>query len=97
MCIDSVVPETFRLTFHPSVLSRRKESRKRNLTIHLPAAVPLTPSLRLVVNDSSYLTLQDIFDDHCKRHNMLRDVPMLHFIDQFRKIYYPTQVRSRRL
>ncbi|KAJ9105954.1 hypothetical protein QFC19_003288 [Naganishia cerealis] len=48
-------------------------------------------SLRLVVNDSSYLTLQDVFDDHCKRHNMLRDVPMLHFIDQFRKIYYPTQ------
>lgn len=39
--------------------------------------------------------MQDIFDDHCKRHNILRDVPMLHFIDQFRQIYYPTQVSRR--
>ncbi len=73
-----------------SVLQKRKESRKRNLSIHLPAAIPLTPSLRLVAVDNSYLTLQDVFDEHCREKKMLRDKPMLSFIDKFRQVYQPS-------
>lgn len=82
-----------------SVLQKRKESRKRNLSIHLPAAIPLTPSLRLVAVDNSYLTLQDVFDEHCRERKMLRDKPMLSFIDKFRQVYQPSghgiEVRAR--
>jgi transformation/transcription domain-associated protein len=79
-----------------TVLQKRKESRKRNLSIHLPAAIPLAPALRLVTNDSSYLTLQDVFDDHCRRMDMWRDKPMLEFIDKWRQIYVPTNVSNDR-
>jgi len=60
-----------------AVLSRRKESRKRNLTFHLPVAVPLTPSLRLLENDSSYVTLQDIYDQHCQSIGISREEPIV--------------------
>jgi transformation/transcription domain-associated protein len=72
------------------VLQKRKESRKRNLSIHLPAAIPLTPTLRLVAIDNTYLTLQDVFDEHCREKKMLRDKPMLSFIDKFRQLYHPS-------
>lgn len=62
------------------------------MCIHLPAAIPLAPALRLVTNDSTYLTLQDVFDDHCKRMDMPREKPVLEFVDKFRQIYYPTNV-----
>lgn len=77
-----------------SVLQRRKESRKRHLCIHLPAAIPLAPTLRLVTNDASYRSLQDVLDDHCKSMGMSRDKPVLEFIDKFRQLYFPTDVSA---
>jgi transformation/transcription domain-associated protein len=75
-----------------TVLQKRKESRKRNLSIHLPAAIPLTPTLRLVTSDNSYVSLQDVFDEHCRRMDMGRDKPTLEFIDKWRQIYVPSEV-----
>jgi transformation/transcription domain-associated protein len=75
-----------------TVLQKRKESRKRNLSIHLPGAVPLTPTLRLVTSDNSYVSLQDVFDEHCRRMDMCRDKPTLEFIDKWRQIYVPSEV-----
>jgi len=75
-----------------TVLQKRKESRKRNLSIHLPGAVPLTPTLRLVTSDNSYISLQDVFDEHCRRMDMFRDKPMLEFIAKWRQIYVPSDV-----
>jgi len=60
-----------------SVLARRKESRKRILTFHIPIAVPMTPSLRLLENDSSYVTLQDIYDQHCQTVGISREEPII--------------------
>lgn len=73
------------------VLSRRKESRKRNLSFHLPAAIPFSPSLRLVENDSTYLTFQDIYDQHCKDVDICREDPMLAFADKLRTVYDPAK------
>lgn len=75
-----------------SVLQRRTESRKRNLSLFVPATVPMSPQLRLVANDSSYITLQDIFDQHGREHGWLRDQPILDFVDKFRQLYVPTAV-----
>ncbi|KAI9001012.1 atypical/PIKK/TRRAP protein kinase [Trametes punicea] len=60
-----------------NTLSRKKESRKRNLHFHLPAAVSCAPNLRLLQNDSSYITLGDIYDQHCEDSGMAREEPVM--------------------
>ncbi|KAI0352960.1 atypical/PIKK/TRRAP protein kinase [Trametes cingulata] len=58
-------------------LTRKKETRKRNLHFHLPAAVSCAPNLRLLQNDASYVTLGDIYDQHCEEIGMAREEPIL--------------------
>lgn len=65
-----------RLADKTSVLSRRGESRKRNLSFHLPAAVPLAPHIRIVQDDSSYISLQGIYEDYCARTGQHKDDPL---------------------
>ena len=60
-----------------STLNRKKESRKRNLHFHLPAAVSCAPNLRLLQNDTSYISLGDIYDQHCEDSGMAREEPVL--------------------
>ncbi|KAA8905830.1 FAT domain-containing protein [Sphaerosporella brunnea] len=59
------------------VLSRRKETRRRNLNFHLPLMVPLAPHLRLVQDDASYISLQGIFEDHCRQIGINKDDPIV--------------------
>lgn len=72
------------------VLTRRKESRKRNLNFHLPVAVPLNPTLRLLANDSSYVTMQHIYDEHCDTMRIAREDPQLAFAEKFENVYSPS-------
>lgn len=58
-------------------LARKKESRKRNLSFHIPAAISCSPNLRLLQNDSSYVTLGDIYDRHCEETGITREDPIL--------------------
>lgn len=58
-------------------LARKKESRKRNLDFHIPAAISCSPNLRLLQNDSSYVTLGDIYDRHCEETGITREDPIL--------------------
>jgi len=60
-----------------SVLSRRKESRRRNLGFHLPVMVPLAPHIRIVEDDASYISLQGIYEDFCRRTGMSKDEPLV--------------------
>ncbi|KDQ21071.1 hypothetical protein BOTBODRAFT_142417 [Botryobasidium botryosum FD-172 SS1] len=69
-----------------SVLSRRKESRKRNLAFYLPPAIPLSPQLRLLENDLSFVTLQDIHDQHCSDMGISKEEPITMFADKMRTI-----------
>ncbi|KAM3082938.1 transcription-associated protein 1 [Clarireedia jacksonii] len=57
-------------------LSKRKESRRRNLNFHLPLMIPLAPHIRMVQDDATYVSLQSIYDDHCRRNGMLKDEPV---------------------
>lgn len=59
------------------VLARKKESRRRNLNFHLPLMIPLAPHLRLVQDDSSYISLQGIFEDHCRQIKINKDDPVV--------------------
>ena len=68
------------------VLSKRKESRRRNLNFYLPLMVPLAPSLRLVQDDASYISLQGVFEDHCRRNGANKDDPVLFTMDKMRAL-----------
>jgi hypothetical protein len=79
---------------HSSVLDRRKETRKRNLNFHLPAAISFSNTLRLLENDSSYVTLQDMLDQHCKDKGIHRDDPQLHFLDKLKVLRNPEGTKA---
>ena len=72
--------------FFNCVLAKRKESRRRNLYFHLPLLVSLAPHIRLVQDDSSHITLQGIFEDHCRQTGMNKDEPILFTIEKLRSI-----------
>jgi transformation/transcription domain-associated protein len=76
-------------TLTSSVLKKRKESRRRNLQFHLPTSISLAPQLRLVQNDSSYISLQDIYDDFCNANGMTREDALLTFNDRLKVLHDP--------
>ena len=67
------------------VLAKRKESRRRNLNFTLPIMVALAPSIRLIADDVSYISLQAIYEDYCRRTGVKKDAPLLFTLDHLRK------------
>ena len=67
-------------------LSKRKESRRRNLQFFLPLMIPLSPSVRLVQDDASYVTLQGIYEDYCRRSGLAKDDPLLFTMEKLRAL-----------
>lgn len=58
-------------------LARKKETRKRNLSFYLPAAIPCSPALRLLESDPSGVFLSDIFEQHCEKTGISKEEPVL--------------------
>ncbi|TKX26698.1 transcription-associated protein [Elsinoe australis] len=67
-----------------SILAKKKESRRRNLQFHLAIIVPLSPSFRMVQDDASYISLQGIYEDYCRRNGINKDEPILFQIEKMR-------------
>ena len=67
-------------------LSKRKESRRRNLNFHLPLMIPLAPHIRMVQDDATYITLQGIYEDHCRKSGMSKDDPVLFTMEKLRAL-----------
>ncbi|KAK5663129.1 hypothetical protein OQA88_6546 [Cercophora sp. LCS_1] len=65
-------------------LSSKKESRRRDLQFTLPLIVPLAPHIRIVQDDSSSITLQGVYEDHCRRNGMGKDEPVLFTMEKLR-------------
>lgn len=67
-------------------LSRKKESRRRDIQFTLPLMVPLAPHIRIVQEDTSYITLQGVYEDHCRRMGMSKDEPVLFTMEKLRGV-----------
>ncbi|GAO18530.1 hypothetical protein UVI_02054720 [Ustilaginoidea virens] len=67
-------------------LSRKKESRRRDLQFTLPLMVPLAPHIRIVQEDTSYVTLQAVYEDHCRRMGLSKDEPVLFTLEKLRGV-----------
>lgn len=72
--------------FLNDVLAKRKESRRRQIQFMLPAIVPMTPSVRMVQDDPSYVTLQGIYENYCRRKRISKDEPVLFTITKLRDL-----------
>ncbi|TPX61909.1 hypothetical protein PhCBS80983_g00781 [Powellomyces hirtus] len=70
-----------------SVLERRNETRRRNISFHLPIVVPLAPSVRLVEDDPSYITLQEVWEQYCAGRGQHKDISIMYSIDRMRDVY----------
>ena len=78
-------------------LSRKKESRRRDLQFTLPLMVPLAPHIRIVQEDTSYVTLQAVYEDHCRRMSFSKDEPVLFTLEKLRGVLESkSQVRKNR-
>ncbi|KAL4938978.1 hypothetical protein BDV06DRAFT_44315 [Aspergillus oleicola] len=76
------------------VLGKRKESRRRNLNFHLPLMVPLAPHIRLVRDDPSYISMQGIYEDYCRRVGFNKDDPVLFTMEKMRALAETKQNRT---
>ncbi|KAI9726073.1 MAG: hypothetical protein M1828_002081 [Chrysothrix sp. TS-e1954] len=74
------------LRFFNDILAKRKETRRRKIQFTLPVIVPLTPAVRMVSDDSSYVTLQSIFDDHCRKKRLPKDEAVLFIVEKLREL-----------
>ncbi|GAA5822515.1 hypothetical protein JCM11251_006364 [Rhodosporidiobolus azoricus] len=68
-------------------LSNRKESRKRNLQFTIPVVVPLSPSVRIVENDASIATLQEVLEQHCDSLGLRKEDPILAVTERIRTLH----------
>ncbi|GAA5937574.1 hypothetical protein JCM10213_008398 [Rhodosporidiobolus nylandii] len=68
-------------------LSNRKESRKRNLQFTIPVVVPLSPSVRIVENDASIATMQDVLEQHCETLGLRKEDPVLAVTERIRTLH----------
>ncbi|KAI2643463.1 FAT domain-containing protein [Xylaria nigripes] len=70
-------------------LAKKKESRRRDLQFTVPLMIPLAPHIRIVQEDTSYITLQGIYEDHCRRNGMQKDEPVMFTMEKLRGLIEP--------
>lgn len=59
-----------------STLSRKKESQKRHLRFHVPVAIPVQSTMRLIQSDSSYVSMMEIYEQFCAEKGIAREDPL---------------------
>ncbi|GAB1218167.1 hypothetical protein ATERTT37_007420 [Aspergillus terreus] len=76
------------------ILAKRKESRRRNLYFHLPLMIPLAPHIRLVRDDTSYMSMHGIYEDYCRRVGFNRDDPLIFTMEKLKALAETKQNRT---
>ncbi|GAA5983547.1 hypothetical protein JCM5350_000270 [Sporobolomyces pararoseus] len=76
-------------------LASRKESRKRNLQFNVPAIVPFSAGVRIIENDDSITSLQDVYEQHCRSIGISREDPILAFTERMQALYRQSPTPDR--
>lgn len=82
---EESVFQLFRI-FNDSI-SRKVEARRRNIQFTLPIAVPLSPHIRIVNDDTRDISLQKVYEDFCKKNDKSRDEPFIYTVEKLRAAY----------
>lgn len=70
-------------------LTQKVETRRRNITFTLPVAVPLSPHIRILVDDSRYTSMLSIYEQYCNNKGQNRDEPLAYNIQKLRAAFDP--------
>ncbi|PKI83589.1 transcription-associated protein 1 [Malassezia vespertilionis] len=70
-----------------TVLERKIQTRKRGLAFNVPTAVPISPQLRLLNYDESFVSMQDIYERHCKEIGLGKDDPIVAWVEKMRSTW----------
>ncbi|KAK6458258.1 uncharacterized protein RJT20DRAFT_126237 [Scheffersomyces xylosifermentans] len=68
-------------------ISRKVETRRRNIQFTLPTAVPLSPHIRIISDDARDVTMQKVYEDYCRRNGKSRDEPFVYTIEKLRAAF----------
>ncbi|KAL6454047.1 TRA1 Transcription-associated protein 1 [Candida maltosa Xu316] len=82
---EESVFQLFRI-FNDSI-SRKVETRRRNIQFTLPISVPLSPHIRIVNDDVRDISLQKVYEDFCKKNGKSRDEPFIYTVEKLRAAY----------
>ena len=52
-----------------------------------PIAVPLSPHIRIISDDSKDITMQKVYEDYCRRNGKSRDEPFIYTIEKLRAAF----------
>ncbi|KAK6203402.1 FAT domain-containing protein, partial [Scheffersomyces amazonensis] len=70
-------------------ISRKVETRRRNIQFTVPIAVPLSPHIRIINDDPRDVTMQKVYEDYCRRNGKSRDEPFIYTIEKLRAAFDP--------
>lgn len=70
-------------------LSRKVQTRRRNIQLTLPIAVPLSPHIRIMNDNESVISLQEVYEDYCRKNKINRDEPFLYHNEKLRAAFDP--------
>lgn len=70
-------------------LSKKVETRRRNILFTLPIAVPLSPHIRIINDDSRDISMQKVYEDFCFKEGKNRDEPFIYTIEKLRAAFDP--------
>ncbi|KAI8925789.1 hypothetical protein BC831DRAFT_256646 [Entophlyctis helioformis] len=90
---DERILQLFRI-FNEAVI-KKKDTRRLNLSFSVPIIVPLAPQIRLVEDDGNNITLQDIYEDHCRRSGLHKDDHIVFHVRRMRQIYAANEVAKK--
>ncbi|EPX72752.1 transcription-associated protein [Schizosaccharomyces octosporus yFS286] len=65
-----------------SILERKIEVQRRNITFNVPISIPLSSHMRILSDDAANVTVQQINDRYCEEHGMASDHPIRFFFDK---------------
>lgn len=61
------------------LLSKYNGARKRDLTLHVPLVIPITPRVRLLGNTPHFTSLAEVYENYCIESNKDFDFPIQQF------------------
>lgn len=70
-------------------LSKKVETRRRNISFTVPVAVPLSPHIRIINDDSRDISMHRVYEDFCLREGKNRDEPFVYTINKLRAAFDP--------
>ncbi|ODV88694.1 hypothetical protein CANCADRAFT_52791 [Tortispora caseinolytica NRRL Y-17796] len=70
-----------------ATLEQKTESRRRRLKFTIPAAIPLTPHIRIIQDNPNNITMQGIYEDWCKTRGQYKDEPIIFAMQKFQEAF----------